>query len=84
MTTKLLVVDDEPDVELLIRQRFRRQIRLREFEFVFALNGRDALERLAESPEIAVIVTDLNMPELGGLSLLQRLRELAAAPRPSS
>ena len=83
MTTKLLVVDDEADVELLIRQRFRRQIRLREFEFVFALNGREALERLAESPEIAVIVTDLNMPDIDGLSLLQRIRELPTGAPPT-
>ena len=80
MPTKLLVVDDEPDVELLIRQRFRRQIRRREFEFEFALNGREALERLEEFPEIAVVITDLNMPEVDGLSLLQRLRERPGAP----
>jgi signal transduction histidine kinase len=77
MPVKLLIVDDEPDVELLIRQRFRRQIRRGEYAFVFALNGREALERLAEHSDVDVILTDLNMPEMDGLTLLSKIQELA-------
>jgi signal transduction histidine kinase/HPt (histidine-containing phosphotransfer) domain-containing protein len=76
MVTRLLVVDDEADVELLVRQRFRRQIREHQYEFVFALNGHQALERLEEHPDIEVVITDLNMPEMDGLTLLSRLRGL--------
>lgn len=76
MVTRLLVVDDEADVELLVRQRFRRQIRDHRFEFVFALNGHEALERLEEFPDIEVVITDLNMPEMDGLTLLSRIRGL--------
>lgn len=76
MVTRLLVVDDEADVELLVRQRFRRQIREHQYEFVFALNGHEALERLEEYPDIEVVITDLNMPEMDGLTLLSRLRAL--------
>jgi len=76
MVTRLLVVDDEADVELLVRQRFRRQIREHQYEFVFALNGNEALERLEEYPDIEVVITDLNMPEMDGLTLLSRIRAL--------
>lgn len=76
MVTRLLVVDDEADVELLVRQRFRRQIREHQYEFVFALNGHQALERLEEFPDIEVVITDLNMPEMDGLTLLSRIRGL--------
>lgn len=73
---RLLVVDDEEDVELLIRQRFRRQIREGEMSFVFAHNGNEALQALAEDPEIEIVLTDINMPEMDGLTLLVHLREL--------
>ncbi|HWQ54633.1 MAG TPA: SpoIIE family protein phosphatase [Bryobacteraceae bacterium] len=68
---RILIVDDEPDIELLIRQRFKR--RSGEFEFVFAANGQEALERLQEHPELEVVVTDINMPVMDGLTLLSRL-----------
>lgn len=71
-----LVVDDEPDLEILIQQRFRRQIRANEFSFHFARNGSDALEELKKHPEIEVILTDLNMPVMDGLALLARLSEM--------
>jgi sigma-B regulation protein RsbU (phosphoserine phosphatase) len=75
MPIKLLVVDDEPDLESLIRQRFRKKIRDAEFEFVFARNGIDALEKLDLDGEIDIILTDINMPEMDGLTLLTKLAE---------
>jgi adenylate cyclase len=74
--TKILVADDETDLELLIKQKFRRQIREKEFEFVFAMNGVDALEKLGSHPDINVILTDINMPEMDGLTLLARLKDI--------
>jgi adenylate cyclase len=73
--TKILVVDDETDLELLIKQKFRRQIREKEFEFVFAINGTDALEKLGQHLDINVVLTDINMPEMDGLTLLARLKD---------
>jgi adenylate cyclase len=74
--TKILVADDETDLELLIKQKFRRQIREKEFEFVFAINGVDALEKLGRHQDIHVVLTDINMPEMDGLSLLVKLKDL--------
>jgi sigma-B regulation protein RsbU (phosphoserine phosphatase) len=71
-----MVVDDEPDLETLIRQRFRRQIREETLDFVFAHNGFDALARLIEHPDIGIILTDINMPEMDGLTLLSKIAEL--------
>ncbi len=76
MRLKLMVVDDEPDLETLIRQRFRRQIREETLDFVFAHNGFDALARLIEHPDIGIILTDINMPEMDGLTLLSKIAEL--------
>ena len=75
-TAKILVVDDEPDLEILVRQKFRRRIRRGEFEFTFAQNGVEALERLAENPDLEMILSDINMPRLDGLSLLNALGEV--------
>lgn len=72
---QILVVDDEPDLELLIRQRFRRQIRDKEFEFHFSHNGEEALETLAAQPGIALVLSDINMPVMDGLTLLNKLSE---------
>jgi sigma-B regulation protein RsbU (phosphoserine phosphatase) len=72
----LLVVDDEPDLEVLIRQKFRRQIRHHEFRFVFAQNGAEALQKLREQPDIDLVLTDINMPVMDGLTLLLKLNEL--------
>jgi adenylate cyclase len=72
---KILAVDDEPDFELLLTQRFRRQIREKEFEFRFAHHGEEALERLAAEPDIDLMLLDINMPVMDGLTLLARLRE---------
>ena len=73
---KILVVDDEIDLEPLVRQKFRRQIRDGVYHFVFALNGVEALARIIEFPEIGIVLSDINMPEMDGLTLLTRLREL--------
>ena len=74
--TRLLVVDDEEDLELLIRQRFRRHIRQGEMDFVFAHNGKEAIEKLAEDPEIRLVLSDINMPVMDGLTLLSQLEEI--------
>jgi len=73
--TRILVVDDEPDVELIIRQKFRRQIREKQWQFDFARNGVEALEAMRRTPDIDVILTDINMTEMDGLTLLKELRE---------
>jgi adenylate cyclase len=72
---KILAVDDEPDFELLITQRFRRQIRDKEFEFRFAHHGEEALALLAAEPDIDLLLLDINMPVMDGLTLLAVLRE---------
>ncbi len=76
MSEKIMVVDDEPDLEALIRQQFRKQIRNAEYEFYFASNGLEALARLLEHPDIGIVLSDINMPEMDGLSLLAKLHEL--------
>ncbi len=76
MGHKILVVDDEPDLELLIKQKFRKQIRENEFNFVFAQNGLQALEKLSQHQDITVVLSDINMPEMDGLTLLQKLHEM--------
>jgi len=72
---KILVADDEIDLEMLIKQKFRRQIREQKYEFLFALNGNEALEQLAHNPDVEVVLSDINMPEMDGLSLLTKLSE---------
>ncbi len=73
---KILVVDDEIDLEPLVRQKFRRQIREGIYDFLFAFNGLEALAKLLEFPEIGIILSDINMPEMDGLTLLTKLKEL--------
>jgi len=75
MPAKILAVDDEPDFELLLKQRFRRQIREGEFTFQFARNGEEALGVLGSAPEIELMLLDINMPVMDGLTLLSHLRE---------
>jgi len=73
--SKILVVDDEADLEVLMRQRMRRSIRKGQFDFVFARNGVEALERLREN-DFDVVLSDINMPEMDGLTLLQQIPDV--------
>ena len=77
MMAKILVVDDETDLEVLIKQKFRKKIREKEYEFFFAINGKDALEKLIEQPDVDIVLSDINMPEMDGLTLLTKLNELS-------
>lgn len=72
---KILVVDDEIDLEVLIKQKFRQKIREHQYEFVFAINGKHALEQLEKHADMDVILSDINMPEMDGLTLLTKLNE---------
>lgn len=72
---KILVVDDEADLETLIRQKFRQKIRENQYEFVFAMNGVMALEQLEQHQDVDVVLSDINMPEMDGLTLLSKLNE---------
>lgn len=74
---KILVADDEVDLEMLIKQKFRRQIRERKYEFIFALNGKDALSQLQQHPDIDIVLSDINMPEIDGLTLLTKMNEVS-------
>ncbi len=76
MPHRILIVDDEPDLELLIRQRFRKQVVRNEYEFVAAFNGLEALDILQKDNEIELVLTDINMPQMDGLTLLKEMREL--------
>ncbi|MBL7863958.1 MAG: response regulator [Cyclobacteriaceae bacterium] len=79
--TKILVADDEADLEALILQKFRQKIRDQHYTFVFASNGIDALKKLEEHPDIEIVLTDINMPEMDGLTLLGKLTEVAPLSR---
>ena len=70
---KILVADDEADLETLIRQKFRQKIREQVYEFVFAENGRDALEKIHFHNDIDIVLSDINMPEMDGLTLLSKI-----------
>ena len=73
---KILVADDEVDLEVLIKQKFRKQIREHQYEFIFAINGNEAVKKLEEHGDIDVLLSDINMPEMDGLSLLVKLGEM--------
>lgn len=73
---RILVVDDEPDVEALVTQKFRRQVRKGEMDFLFARDGQHALEVLDGEADIDMVLSDINMPRMDGLTLLDRLNEL--------
>ena len=76
MAVKILSVDDETDLELLLTQYFRRKIRKGEYEFFFAHNGLEALQVLLKHPDIDIILSDINMPEMDGLTLLTKINEM--------
>ena len=73
---KILVVDDEPDLEPLLLQRMRRAIRAGRYEFVFAGNGLEALQRLDQDEEIDMVLSDINMPQMDGLTLLEQIPDV--------
>ena len=73
---KILSVDDELDLELLLTQYFRRKIRKGEYEFFFAHNGLEALTMMLRHPDIEIVLSDINMPEMDGLTLLARINEM--------
>jgi len=73
--TKILVVDDEADLEILIKQKFRQKIRDQHYQFIFAGNGKLALEQLQQHTDVDVVLSDINMPEMDGLTLLTKLSE---------
>src|SRR3954454_8124449 len=75
MTARILVVDDEPDLEALIQQKFRHQIRDGAISFLFARDGVEALTMLETNQDVDMVVADINMPRVDGLSLLQKLQE---------
>jgi adenylate cyclase len=79
--SRILAVDDEPDFEQLIRQRFRKQIRDGEFSFAFARHGEEGLAAIDADPTIDLILLDINMPVMDGLTMLARLRERQSALR---
>jgi sigma-B regulation protein RsbU (phosphoserine phosphatase) len=76
VTPKILVVDDEPDLELLINRRFRKEIKSNKYAFLFAANGVEALSKLKENKEVQLVLTDINMPKMDGLTLLSKIKEL--------
>lgn len=78
---KVLFVDDEPDIELLAKQKFRKQIASGAFELLFASNGQKALDIIEKEPLIAVVVSDVNMPEMDGLTLLDKLKKVSPATK---
>lgn len=75
MASKILVVDDEPHLEIVILQVFRKEIRNQELSFLFAHDGLDALKVLSEDAGVDMVISDINMPEMGGLALLKALNE---------
>lgn len=73
---KILVVDDEPDLEHLILQKFRKRISTKEYEFQFARDGAEAIDKIVNNSSINLILTDINMPVMDGLTLLSKINEL--------
>ena len=73
--TKILVADDEADLEVLIKQKFRQKIRDQKYEFIFAANGNEALDKILQHPDVEIVLSDINMPEMDGLTLLTKLGE---------
>ncbi|MBC7745823.1 MAG: response regulator [Flavobacterium sp.] len=80
---KILVVDDERDVQTLFEQRFRKSIRANEAEFAFAFSGEDALKYLGQHDHEAVLIlSDINMPGMSGLELLKKIKQHYHSPPP--
>ena len=73
--TKILIADDETDLEILIKQKYRQKIRDQHYSFVFATNGAEALKVIDQNPDVDIVLSDINMPEMDGLTLLTKLGE---------
>jgi YesN/AraC family two-component response regulator len=73
---RVLFVDDEPDAEFLVKQTFRKHIQDKKLDFVFAHDGIEALERLIDSDNIEIVLSDINMPRMDGLTLLSKISEM--------
>ncbi|MEA5417845.1 ATP-binding protein [Spirulina sp. CCNP1310] len=83
MAAKILVVDDEPTMQVLVQKSFRRKIRKGELEFLFANNGVEALAQIDAHPDVDVMLTDINMPRMDGLTLLDHLSQ-RGSPTPKT
>jgi CheY-like chemotaxis protein len=80
---KILVVDDEKDIQTLFEQRFRKEIRTSEFEFAFAFSGEEALDYIKRHEhEVVLILSDINMPGMSGLVLLEKIKKMFEEPPP--
>ena len=72
---KILIVDDEPDIKPLFIQNFRKKIRENQWSFLFCQNGQEALEVLKQDPEIDLVLSDINMPVMDGLTFLEEIKK---------
>ncbi len=80
---KILVVDDEQDIKQLFEQRFRKEIKSGEFDFVFTFSGSDAIKYLNQAPhEVVLILSDINMPGMSGFELLSEIKKKFKSPPP--
>jgi sigma-B regulation protein RsbU (phosphoserine phosphatase) len=73
---KILVVDDEPDLQMLMLQKFRSKVKAKEYEFLFAENGSEALDIVSQNQDLRLVLSDINMPKMDGLTLLSELQTL--------
>lgn len=73
----ILMVDDEPDLDLLIQQRFYKEIKSNQYKFLFARHGEEALRYLEQNPDVQLVITDLNMPQMNGIQLLLNVKKKA-------
>ena len=76
---KILVVDDEPDLQMLMLQKFRSQVRNKEYEFLFAENGSEAIETISKNKDLSLVLSDINMPQMDGLTMLSEIQEMDRA-----
>src|SRR6056297_1824021 len=76
---KILVVDDEPDLQMLMLQKFRSKVRNKEYEFLFAENGVEALEKIRSHTDLSLVMSDINMPKMDGLTMLNQIQDMNRA-----